>query len=113
MRRRVFITLLGGAAAWPFTVDAQELGRTYRLGGLSPSPRDSPHYAALFDELRRLGFIEGQNLDVNGRGFGASIARFAEIAAELAKAQVDAIFCAGDVAIRAAQRATATISILG
>jgi putative tryptophan/tyrosine transport system substrate-binding protein len=107
MRRRDFITFLGGAAAWPFTVGAQELGRTYRLGGLSPSPRDSPHYVALFDELRRLGFIEGQNLDVNGRGFGASIDQFAEIAADLAKAQVDAIFCAGDIAIRAAQRATA------
>jgi putative ABC transport system substrate-binding protein len=113
MRRRAFITLLGGAVAWPFTVGAQELGRTYRLGGLSPSSRDSPHYVALFDELRRLGFIEGQNLDVNGRGFGASTGQFAEIAAELARAQVDAIFCAGDVAIRAAQRATATISILG
>jgi len=112
-RRREFLGVVSGAAAWPLTVGAQELGRTYRLGGLSPSPRDSPHYAALFDGLRRLGFIEGENLDVNGRGFGASIGRFAEIAAELAKAPVDAIFCAGDVAIRAAQRATVTISILG
>jgi putative tryptophan/tyrosine transport system substrate-binding protein len=113
MRRREFISLLGGAAAWPVAAIAQEAGRTYRVGGLSPSPRDALHYAAFFDELRRFGFIEGQNLDIHGRGFGASIDRFAAIADELAKARVDAIFCAGDVAIRAAQRATATIAILG
>ena len=58
MRRREFIAMLGGAAAWPLDLRAQAPGRTYRLGGLTPSPRDAP----LFDELRRLGFIEGQNL---------------------------------------------------
>src|SRR5262245_25249815 len=113
MRRREFITLLGGAAAtWPLATAAQESGRTYRLGGLSPSPRDASHYVAFFDELGRLGFIEGQNLMIDGRGYGARIDRFAEIAAELVKVQVDVIHCAGDAAIRAAQRATATIPIL-
>jgi len=80
---------------------------------LSPSPRESPHYIAFFDELQRLGFVEGRNLHIYGRGYGASIDQFSGIAAELAKAKVDAIFCAGDLAIRAAQRATAEIPILG
>ena len=53
MRRRVFITLVGGAAAaWPFSLRAQEAGRTYRIGGLSVSPRNAPYIAAIFDELR-------------------------------------------------------------
>jgi hypothetical protein len=56
------MALVGATAAWPSEMFAQEPGRTYRLGGLTPSPRDAPHYAALFDELRRLGYIDGQNL---------------------------------------------------
>ena len=62
MRRRKFITLLGGAAAWPFAAMAQQAGRTYRLGCLLLAPRDAPIVVAFFDELRRHGFIEGQNL---------------------------------------------------
>jgi hypothetical protein len=60
VRRREFITLLGGAAAaWPLVAGAQEPGRIYRVGGLHASPRDAPHHLALYNELRRLGFIEG------------------------------------------------------
>ena len=113
MDRREFITLLTGAAAWPLDLRAQAPGRTYRLGGLTPSPRDAPHYAALFDELHRLGFIEGQNLTVDWRGYGLRTEQFPDIAVELIKAKADVIFCAGDVACRAAQQATATIPILG
>jgi putative tryptophan/tyrosine transport system substrate-binding protein len=114
MKRREFITLLGRAAvAWPLAAGAQEPGRTYRLGGgLTPSPRDAPHYAALFDELRRLGFIEGQNLTIDWRGYELRTEQFPETALELVKAKSDVIFCAGDVAVRAAQQATATIPIL-
>ena len=56
MRRREVVAILSGAAVWPVTAGAQEVGRTYRVGGLSPSPRHSPHYIALFDELRGRGF---------------------------------------------------------
>jgi putative ABC transport system substrate-binding protein len=65
MRRRKFITLLGGAAAWPFAAMAQQAGRTYRLGCLLYTPRDKPIVAAFFDELRRHGFTEGNTTGVS------------------------------------------------
>jgi len=97
---------------WPRAVRAQEPGRTYRLGGLHSSPRDAPHHVALFEELRRAGFIEGQNLTVDGHGYGLRVERFEEHAAELVKARVDVILAGGDAAVRAAQRATTVIPII-
>jgi len=47
--------------------------RIYRLGGLHSSPRNAPHHLALFDELRRLGFIDGQNLVADAAGYGMSL----------------------------------------
>ena len=70
MRRREFIALLGSAAGWPLAARAQEPGRIYRLGGLHASPRDALHHLALFEEVRRLGFIDGQNLVVDAAGYG-------------------------------------------
>ena len=113
MRRREFIMLLGGAAAWPLAARAQEAARTYRLGGLTFSPRDGPHYVALLDELRRFGLIEGRNLAVDWRGYGLRAEQFPAIAVQLVKAKADVILCTGDVAVRAAQEATTTIPILG
>ena len=113
MRRREFIALMGASVAWPFAALAQEAGRTYRLGGVSSSPRNAPPFIAMVDELRRLGFIVGQNLMVEWRSYGARIDLISEFAAELVKAHVDVMFVAGDVATRAAQHATATIPILG
>ena len=114
MRRREFITLLGGAAAaWPFAALAQQAGRTYRVGGLSSGPRNSPAIVAMFDELRRFGFIEGQNLTIDWRSYALHIDLIPEFAAELVKSKVDVIYASGDAGIRAAQQATATIPILG
>ncbi len=68
MRRRDFITLsVGAAVSWPLVALAQEAGRTYRIGFLTVSPRNAPYIVAMFDELRRLGLIEGQNLTVDWR----------------------------------------------
>ena len=113
MQRRKFVTLLGGmAAAWPLAAHAQEAGRTYRIGGLAAAPRTDSRYVALFDELRRAGFAEGRNLVV--AGWESRPEQFAERAAELVTAKVDALFCGGgNAAIRAAQQATATIPIVG
>jgi putative tryptophan/tyrosine transport system substrate-binding protein len=113
--RRKIIALLGGTIlAWPLTLRGQEPGRTYRLGVLSTVPRTSPGPVALYDGLSRLGFVEGQNLQVDGQGYGLRPEQFAQHAAELVKAKVDVILSTGAVdSIRAAQRATATIPILG
>jgi len=73
-RRRDFITLVGGAAvAWPLAAPAQEAGRTYRLGGVAVGPRTAPYFVSMFDELRRLGFIEGQNLTIDWRAYGPRV----------------------------------------
>jgi putative tryptophan/tyrosine transport system substrate-binding protein len=113
VKRREFITLLGGAAAaLPLAALAQEPGRIYRVGGLHASPRDAPHHLALFEELRRLGFIDGQNLMVDAVGYGISAERFAVHADDLVKARVDVILAGGDAAVRAAQQATTSIPIL-
>jgi putative tryptophan/tyrosine transport system substrate-binding protein len=80
--------------------------------GLSIQPRTVPHYVAMFDELRRVGFVEGHNLIVAGGGWEYRVEQFPEMAAELVKAKVDVIVRIGDAAIRAAQHATTTIPIL-
>jgi putative tryptophan/tyrosine transport system substrate-binding protein len=114
MKRREFITFVVAAGvAWPLAVRAQEAGRTYRLGALTFSPRNAPYMVAMFDELRRQGFIEGQNLTVDWRECGQQIDLISELAEDLVKGHVDVIYAAGNLAIRAAQRATATIPILG
>jgi putative ABC transport system substrate-binding protein len=114
MKRRDFIALLGSAAAaWPLAASTQEAGRTYRVGGMSGSPRTAPFVTAMFDELRRAGFIEGQNLTVEWHQYGSRIDMLSEIATQLVKAKADVIYAAGEAPIRAAQLATATIPILG
>ena len=114
MRRREFITILGSVAvAWPLAAGAQEAARTYRLGGLSAGPRDAPYFVAMFENLRRLGFIEGQNLIVDWHAFALHVDQVSDFAAELVKADVDVILASGDLATRAAQRATQSIPILG
>jgi putative tryptophan/tyrosine transport system substrate-binding protein len=113
IRRREFITLLSGAATtWPFAARAQEPRRIYRIGSLHLAPRDAPQQAALLEELRRLGFIEGQNVAVDWHGYGLHIEQLEEHAAELVKAQVDVIVTGGDAGVRAAQQATTEIPIL-
>jgi putative ABC transport system substrate-binding protein len=68
---------------------------------------------AMFDELRRVGFIDGQNLIVDWRAYGQNVERISEFAAELSNSRVDVILTGGDAGIRAAQQATKTIPILG
>jgi putative tryptophan/tyrosine transport system substrate-binding protein len=117
MRRREVIALIGSAVTAPFVrahiAGAQEPGRTYKLGALNGSARQAPRNVAFFDELRGLGFVEGQNLKIIVDGFGLRDEQFAEAAATLAKSAPDVIFCSGNPAMRAAQESTRTVPIVG
>lgn len=108
MRRREFLSLVGGAAAWPLPGRAQQPGRNYRLGFVAPSMRNDPPIVAFFDELRRAGFVEGQNLAILPGGFGISFDRNAEVAATMVKAAPDVIACDANAA-RIVKELTRTI----
>ena len=97
MDRRHLIALLGGATlAWPLELYGQQPGRTYRLGALFNNARETPNYVALMDELRRQGFIEGQNLTDDLRGYELRNDQFPQVAMELVSARVDVIRAGGD-----------------
>jgi len=108
MRRREFITLFGTAAALPLlqvpVARAQEPGRIYRLGILTGVARQSPRMVVFFDELKVFGFVDGQNLKLVVNGFDIHDDQFAEVAATLANASADAVFCISDAATRAARQ---------
>ena len=93
--------------------ESEERGRIYRLGSLHPSPRTTPYHLAFYEALRSEGFIEDQNLWVDGHGYELRADQVREHAFQLAKAQVDIIVCAGDPAMRFAQEATKSIPIVG
>jgi ABC-type uncharacterized transport system substrate-binding protein len=112
MRRRELLLLLGGAALLDIPIGgAQEPGRVYRLGIMSGLPRDDAGYVAMFDELRRSGFADGQNLHVVG-SFSMRDEQDPEVAAMFVAAGLDAIPAGGYPRARAAQKATGTIPIL-
>lgn len=94
MRRRDFIAIIGNAAVgWPLAASAQEAGRPYRLGAVTGSPRDAPFAVAMFDELRRLGFIEGQNLTIDWRSYGSRVDLIPEFVAELCQSPCRCHLC--------------------
>jgi putative tryptophan/tyrosine transport system substrate-binding protein len=108
MRRRDFINLIGTA---PFALGARGADRrAYRLGVVAQPERS--RYDTLFAELRRNGFVEGSNLLVDPQGFGIPPDRLMAVASEVAKTAPDVIFCGGDAASLAAQRATTTVPIV-
>src|SRR5262249_26575402 len=87
MRRRAFITLLGGAAvAWPLAARAQRPGKIARLGYLSTAnPRSAAFFRAFEDRLRDLGYIEGQNILVEYRDAEGNVDRLPDLAADLVR----------------------------
>ena len=114
MTRREFITLIAGATfTKPHAALAQEPGRTYRLGCLSPFTRDDLFAVFFIDKLRHRDFIEGQNLTIDYRAFAAHLDLLPQYAAELVRAQPDVIHAGGGVAIRAVQQVTKSIPIVG
>ncbi len=110
MRRRDFIMLFGGvAAAWPLAARAQQnSARIVRIGIIDNSPSWNPFR----EQLRELGYVEGQNIAFEYRQAGGVPEQLNAAAAELAKLPVDVIAVFGTPAAQAAQRATRTIPIV-
>jgi putative ABC transport system substrate-binding protein len=111
IRRRQFIATLGGAAAWPLAARAQEPGRTYRIGFLTPAHRES--YDVFFYEMRLNGFTEGQNLVVVVAAFGIQNDQIPNAVASLVAASPDVIVGGPELPLRALQQATRTIPVVG
>jgi putative ABC transport system substrate-binding protein len=115
VKRRQFITLLGGGvAAWPFAVRAQQVGKIYRIGILEPIPaaRNAANLDALRKGLRKLGYVEGRNLVIEYRSADGRAERFPDLASELVRLKVDLIMTRGTPATIAAKNATGTIPVV-
>jgi len=98
MRRREFISLLGGVTAIPLVVRAQEVGKVYRIGYFGPaltSPPAVAPYQAFLAQMRELGFREGQNLSIEFRGVEDDPGRNSLSAEELVRAQPELIVACG------------------
>ena len=114
LKRREFITLLGGAAAWPVAAHAQQPGRVYRVAIFSTTGRERVWnlHQALIDSLRGLGYIEGQNVIFENRFAEGKMERLAGIAAELVSLRPDVIVVGPNTSVRAVMQVSSTIPIV-
>ena len=117
MRRREFITLLGGAAiAWPRVVRAQQPDRIRRIGVLTPFDENDPeaktYLSAFTQELAELGWIDGRNLRMDVRWAAGNIDRMRMFAKELVDLQPEMILTSSTPVTAALQRETRTIPIV-
>ena len=117
MRRREFISLLGGAAAgWPLTVHAQQPKSVARVGFIATGSLKSPETLVILNYfqqgLRELGYVEGTNIVIEYRGADSKIERFPALAAELVRLNLNVIVASNTPAARAVQQATGTIPIV-
>jgi putative ABC transport system substrate-binding protein len=114
LKRREFITLLGGAAAaWPLAARAQQPGvPTIGYLGQSTPAVESQRFAALVQRLRQLGWIEGRTIAIEVRWAEGRAERAAEIAAEFVRLKVDVIVTSGTPLVAAAKQATSVIPVV-
>jgi putative tryptophan/tyrosine transport system substrate-binding protein len=115
MRRREFITLLGGAAAWPLAARAQQDQRMRRIGVLLPSAAENPEYqpwvGAFLQELSQLGWSIGRNVRIDTR-WAATNADIRKQAAELVALAPDVILAHGSNTVGQLLQATHTVPIV-
>ena len=114
MRRREFITLLGGAATWPLAVRAQEAGRGQRVphvGILNYASAQDPLVDEFRTALHEFGRVDGQSLSITYRWADGQLDRLPALASELVASNVNVIIALGP-ASWAAKRATNTIPIV-
>ena len=116
MRRREFITLLGGAAAWPIAARAQQRDRVKYLGvlwGLAENDNVyEPYLSAFKQRLQDLGWIDGRNVRVEYRFTGGVTERILVAARELVALAPDVIFATTNPAVAALLQETQTIPIV-
>jgi putative ABC transport system substrate-binding protein len=116
MRRRQFITLLGGAAAWPLAARAQQGKRMRRVGVLMPYAANDPQVqtrnAAFLQGLQQLGWTVGNNVQIDYRWSGGRDDDTRKYAAELVALAPDVIFASGSAAVGPLRRATRTVPIV-
>jgi ABC-type uncharacterized transport system substrate-binding protein len=115
MKRRAFITLLGGAAAaWPLAARAQQPAKLPTIGFLGQSTPvvESQRLDAFLKRLRELGWIEGRTVAIEYAWGQGSSERFAEIAADFVRLKVDVIVTSGTANVIAAKQATSVIPIV-
>jgi ABC-type uncharacterized transport system substrate-binding protein len=116
LRRREFITLLGGAAAWPIAAQAQQQERERRIGMLFAVTEDNAEgqarLAAFLQGLQELGWVDGRNVRIDRRWGAIDPERSRTDAAEIIALGPDVILTAGEPAVAALQRATRTVPIV-
>lgn len=116
MRRREFITLISAAATWPLPARAQQPSKVSRIGFLITASFDSPEFRETRDPflqgMRELGWVEGQDFIVEYRSAEGRQERFASLALDLVRTNVDLIVAGGTPHARAAQQVTRTIPIV-
>jgi len=114
MKRREFITLLGGAVAWPLPASAQQTPKLPTIGFLSPvtASVENQRVAAFVQRLRAAGWIEGHSVAIKVRWADGRSERAAEIVAEFVQQKVDVIVSRGTVSVLAAKQATPVIPIV-
>src|SRR6516165_12012391 len=115
MRRRHFIALLGGAAAWPLAARAQQPERVRRIGLLLGEANDADGQLRgkpLQQELGRLGWTERLNLTIDVRWAEGRTDRFADIVAEFVRLNADVIVTGGTPSTVMAKQATSAIPIV-
>jgi putative ABC transport system substrate-binding protein len=114
MRRREFISLLGGVATWPLAARAQQEGKLPTIGllGSGTAAAQSQWTTAFVQRLRELGWTEGRNLAIEYRWAEGRTERLAEIADEFVRLKVDVILTHNTLPVLAAKQATSVIPIV-
>ncbi len=112
MRRREFITLLGGAVAlWPLAAHAQQAGKVYRIGFLRVGPPPPSFILPLQMALKDRGYVEGKNF-IFDYGLATHVAELPDLAADLVRRKVDVLVASGTPAVIPARNATNTIPVV-
>src|SRR6266702_2941747 len=114
LKRREFIRLLGGAAAWPVAARAQQVPKLPTIGfmGASTASFERASTDAFVQRLRELGWIENRTVAIEYRWAEGRDERFAQIAAEFVRLKVDVILTYGTPSSLAVKKATAVIPIV-